>query len=210
MRYAGPEVARRIEGLQAAADSEGEAQRGYIQDYAAELDRQTRLFYRRRDDVILGGAKKAASMQAMCEEIAGARGGETRRSISGGRTPTATTAKDTRRWRRSCGRDYDVDCSPLYGLDLALLPGGLAALLNDRLERQASRLRWDGGGGNPSDSPTLGRADDRENSCSSSWDGAFPEAARLLYLQVCGDLWPGPHRASAGFRRQPVARRSQP
>ena len=50
--YTGPEVARRIERLQAAADREGEVQRGLMQDYSAEFDRQTNLYHRRREEVI--------------------------------------------------------------------------------------------------------------------------------------------------------------
>ena len=79
-------------------------------------------------------------------------------------------------------RDYAVDCSPLYGLDLSMMPSELAALLNRRLEQQASRLGQSEGGGD-----------------------AFHEAARLLYLQVCGDLWPGHIALLAGLSRQPVA-----
>ena len=49
--YAGPKVARLVRRLQARADSEEEAVRGFMQDYAAEFDRQTNLYYRLRQQV---------------------------------------------------------------------------------------------------------------------------------------------------------------
>ena len=41
-------VTQRIGRLQEAADREGEVQRALMQDYAAELDRQTHLYHQRR------------------------------------------------------------------------------------------------------------------------------------------------------------------
>ena len=170
--YQGPEVARRIERIQAAADHEGEAQRALIQDYAAEMDRQTCLYYQRRQDFISSAAgfhshpdppPEGEGIWDMCREVV-------ERVAS--RLAAAHLGPDTdgdypqrfEAMAEALRVDYGVDCSPLYGLDLALMPGELAGLLNERLEQQALRL------GRP---------------------GAFPEAARLLYLQVCGDLWPG-------------------
>ena len=170
--YRGPQVTRRIERLQTAADREGEAQRGLIQDYAAELDRQTHLYYQRRQDVILSGLRfhphpdplpQGEGIWDMCREAVG----RVASSLAAAHLRPDADDDYPRRFEamaEEARTDYGVDCSPLYGLDLALVPGELAALLNERLERQASRL---------------GRK------------SAFPEAARLVYLQVCADLWPG-------------------
>ena len=58
--------------------------------------------------------------------------------------------------------DYGVDCSELYGTDLALMPVELSALFVSRLEEQVGR----------------------------PGEVAFSRVARLLWLQVCGELWP--------------------
>ena len=63
--------------------------------------------------------------------------------------------------RQEVLQDYGVDCSSLYGEDLAQLPGELARLLADRLALQEGRIG----------------------------EQVFPEVARLLRLQVCGELW---------------------
>ena len=60
-------------------------------------------------------------------------------------------------------QNLGVDCSALYGEDLSLLPSELSALLAAKLEQRSGEV---------------GVAD-------------FPKLARLLYLQVCGELWPG-------------------
>ena len=163
--YSGPEVTRRIKRLQDAADREGEVQRALIQDYAAEMDRQTHLYYQRRRQ-LMDRASGLGSVAAMCREI-------TERVAS--RLAAAYLGPETdgdyvRRFEAMAEEahlDYGVDPSLLYGLDLALLPNELARLLTERLDQRASLL-----------SLSKGRA------------GVFPELARLLYLQVCGDLWP--------------------
>ena len=159
--FTGPEVAHRIERLQAAADREGETQRGLMQDYAAEFDRQTNLYYRRRQDVITGALGCSSFMLDMCRETA------QRVASSLAARFLGLDADDdyTRRFRRlseEARLDYGVDCSSLYGVDLTLLPGELAALFIAQVKRQASRA---------------GAA-------------RFPRLARLLWLQVCGELWP--------------------
>jgi len=58
---------------------------------------------------------------------------------------------------------YGVDCRRLYGEDLSVMPGELACLLAGRLEAQSERI---------------GAA-------------AFQELARLLCLQVSGEMWSG-------------------
>ena len=168
--YTGPEAARRIERLQAAADREGEAQRGLMQDYAAEFDRQTNLYHQRRLDVILRTPKshphpnpppEGEGILDMCRETAH-------------RVAARLTAQHLgldgdddypRRFQRlveEARLDYGVNCSGLYGTDLALMPAELSALFVSRLEQQVGR----------------------------AGEGAFPQVARLLWLQVCGELWP--------------------
>ena len=184
--YTGPKVVRRIERLQAAADREGEAQRSLMQDYAAEFDRQTSLYYRLREDVMLGGAKfhphpnpppEGEGIWDMCRETA-------RRVAArlAGRYLGLDADDDyPRRFERLAEEarlDYGVDCSELYGTDLALLPAELSALFLARIDTQASIMSLDN---LPIPSPS-GRG--------SGW-GRFPRVARLLWLQVCGELWPG-------------------
>ena len=125
--YAGPEVARRIDRLQAAAGQEGEAQRGLIQDYAAELDRQTHLYYQRRQQVI-DSAPEPGSIPAMCREVAGRVALRLAAAYLGPETDGGY-ARRFEAMAEEARLDYSVDCSTLYGLDLALLPGELAQLL---------------------------------------------------------------------------------
>ena len=154
--YSGPEVARRIERLQSSADREGEFQRSLMQDYAAEFDRQTSLYYQRRREVM-----GAESVPDMCRETA-------RRVASRLAGRHLGLDADDDYPRRFAGlaeearADYGVDCSGLYGTDLALVPAELSALFAERLEGQVGRVG----------------------------EGVFPGVARLLWLQVCGELWP--------------------
>ena len=159
--FTGPEVTRRIERLQAAAERESEVQRSLIQDYAAELDRQTHLYYQSRRQVIDSGSGPDG-IAGMCRETADRVAS---RLAAGylGQEADDSYARRFEGMAEEIRLDYGVDCSELYGLDLGLLPGELTRLLGARLARQAAR----------------------------AGAGVFPELARLLYLQVCGDLWPG-------------------
>ena len=164
--YAGPEVTRRIERLQAAADREGEVQRSLMQDYAAEFDRQTSLYHQRRQDVILSAAKNPASMPELCRETA------ERVALRLAAQYLALDADDDypRRFEslaEEARLDFGVDCSGLYGTDLAQVPAELSALFIARLEQQESTLSLSKGG-----------------------ERVFPQVARPLWLQVCGELWP--------------------
>ena len=165
--YVGPEVARRIERLQAAAEHEAEAQRGLIQDYAAELDRQTQLYYQRRQQMI-DSASEPGSITAMCGEVAERVALRLAAAYLGPETDGGDYAQRFEALAEEARLDYGVDCSPLYGLDLSLVPRELAQLMTERMEQQASLPNQSKGGA-----------------------AVFPEVARLLYLQVCGDLWPG-------------------
>ena len=181
--YTGPEVARRIERLQAAADREGEAQRSLMQDYAAEFDRQTHLYYQRRQDVILSGveglstAKNPASMTNLCREIA-ERVASRLAAQHLGREADDDYPRRFGRMAEEARLDYGVDCSSLYGTDLTLLPAELSALFVARLYQQASILSL---ANPPIPSPSGG---------GLGW-GRLQRLARLLWLQICGELWPG-------------------
>ena len=159
--YEGPEVSRRIRQLQDAADREGEAQRALMQDYAAELDRQTHLYHQRRQELI-DMASDPERVRPMCEQVV-ARVASRLAARHLGLDVDDDYALRFERMREELRRNYDVDCSPLYGLNLGSLPELLAGLLTGQLERQ-------------------------DSSCGAS---AFAELSRLLYLQVSGELWPG-------------------
>ena len=158
--YAGGEVSRRIERLQAAADRESEAQRAFMQDYAAELDRQT-LLYQERHRQVMDAAGNTDSIGRLWMGAA---------SRTASRLAAAHLGPDTdddyasrfEALSNELRQNYGVDCSSLYGLDLALVPGALDDLLTARFASRAGEAR----------------------------EGVFPEMARLLYLRVCGDLWP--------------------
>ncbi len=154
--YTGPEVARRIAGLQAAADREGEAQRSLLQDYAAEFDRQTNLYHQRRRQVIESEATADPSR-------------ETAQRVALGLAAQylGPDAEDSylRRFRRlaeEAQADYGVDCSALYGADLSTMPAELSALFADHLKHRINQ----------------------------AGEGGFRRVVRLLWLQVCGELWP--------------------
>ena len=165
--YAGPEVTRRIERLQTAADREGEAQRGLMQDYAAEFDRQTGLYHQRRQAVILSAAKNPTPQ---CRNYVGKRQNVEWRYVWRRNTwpwmPMTTTPGGSKVWSEEARLDFGVDCSGLYGTDLTRMPAELSALFIARLEQQESTLSL------------------------STGERVFPQVARPLWLQVCGELWP--------------------
>ena len=158
--YAGPEVSRRILQLQDAADREGEAQRALMQDYSAELDRQTRLYHQRRQQLI-DLATDPSGVEQMCQQVADRVASRLAVQHFGGEVDD-DYAQRFAQMQEQLQKDYGVDCLPLYGTDLGFLSESLVELMARQLERQASRC-----GG-----------------------GTFPEVARLLCLQVCGELWP--------------------
>ena len=160
--YTGREVARRIERLQAAADRESEAQRSLMQDYAAEFDRQTNLYCRLRQKIIFAAERDYAPIMDLCRETAQR---VALRLAAQRLDPDADGAYRQRftLLAEEARLDYGVDCSALYGADLTLLPAELSALFVARLEQQTNR----------------------------TGQRAFPRLARLLWLQVCGELWPG-------------------
>ena len=191
--YAGPEVTRRIERLQAAADREGESQRSLMQDYAAEFDRQTSLYHQRRREV-MGSAPEfhprpvspaqGEGILWMCRETArrvAARLAAQRLGLDAG----DDYARRFARLAEEARMDYGIDCSGLYGTDLARMPAEMSALFVARIDAQASTLNLD----NPSMPSPSGGGLEPDLSVSKGW-ARFPQVARLLWLQVCGELWP--------------------
>ena len=162
VRFRGPQVSRRIEALQDAADREGEAQRAYMQDYAAEFDRQTCLYQQRRERLISGRNDDPGAMRQIVEGIAHRVASGLANAHLGGDVD-GDYAPRFQRLRTELIRNYGVDCGGLFGSDLSLLPGEVAGLLYMQLDRQAS----------------------------AAGEQVFAELARLLYLRVCSDLWPG-------------------
>ena len=164
--YSGPDVSRRIQQLQDAADREGEAQRALIQDYSAVLDRQTHLYHQRRQQVIdLASGPEGVAQEGVAQLMQDAL------QFVASRVANRHLGSDIdgdynlrfRQMHEELRRDYGLDCTSLYGTDLVFLPEAVAELISDVLERQANLVG----------------------------SGDFPEVARLLYLQVCGELWPG-------------------
>ena len=155
--YTGPKTARLVRRLQTRADSEEETVRGLVQDYAAEFDRQTRLYYQRRQEVA-----DSPDIEALCRGVvAGVASDLTQRHL--GREADDRYSQRFQAMADEARSDYGVDCSTLYGADLSSLPGELGEMFESRLEEVVQRS------GTP----------------------PFPRIARLLYLQVCAELWPG-------------------
>lgn len=131
--FSGKQVARHVERVQRDAQREGEVQRSLIQDYAAVLDRQTHLFYRRRRQII-----ESDSVKEMCERLAQEGTSRLLAGYIGGETQGLYGVQFDRLAEEVC-LDYGVDCSFLYGCDLSLLPGELGRLFIAKLDRLESR-----------------------------------------------------------------------
>ncbi len=162
--YSGPEVGRRIERVQAAAQREGETYRGLMQDYAAEFDRQTHLYHQCRQRVM---DWPSGAVPGLCRDAA-QRVAARLSARYLGQGADDGYARRFGRMVEEARLDYGVDCAALYGLDLAAVPQELGRLFVARLEGQAA---------------LLGLQEDG--------DGLFSRVGRLMYLQVCGELWPG-------------------
>ena len=182
--YAGPEVTRRIERLQAAAEQEGEAQRGLIQDYAAELDRQTRLYYQRRQKII-ESASEPGSIAAMGREVAERVASRLAAAYLGPETD-GDYPRRFEAMEEEARSGYGADCSPLYGLDLSLLPGELARVA-DRAAGGTVIPAWP--------------VERRGERIPGSGAAALPASVRRPVA--------GPYRHPARLHSQPVAQQSQ-
>ena len=113
--YEGREITRRIEALQANADREGEVRRAFIQDYTAELDRQTHLYHQQRRRV-MDLASDPDGVMELCRTAAH------RVAASSAAAHLRPDTDDDYALRfealsEEFRLDYGVDCSSLYGLD---------------------------------------------------------------------------------------------
>ena len=160
--FHGPQVSRRIQALQDAADHEGEVQRALMQDYAAEFDRQTYLYQKRREGLIGGGNRDSDALRQMIGDIVHRVASRLAGKHLGGDVD-GDYAPRFRELQDELLRTYGADCAALYGSDLSLLPGEIAGLITDRLNEKAGEMG----------------------------DAVFAELSRLLYLRVCSGLWPG-------------------
>ena len=163
--YTGSEVSRRIEALQGAADREGESRRALMQEYASEFDRQTILYHQRRQHMIDLAGDEGAVSDLLL--LSAERVARRLADSYLGLEPGDYYSFRFKSMVVYLHQEFGLDCSGLYGTDLTRLPHELALLLTGRLDHQAAR----------------------------SVDAEFHELARLLWLEVCGDLWPG-HIAS--------------
>jgi len=126
--FAGPALAKHIEGVQEMAQREGEVLRGLMQDYGAVLDRHTDNYYRWRqglmDDFSPRGFFAAAAVG--CASALVAR-----------HFPELTSETYRERFDRLVDEvqlDYRIDCSGLFGGDFNRLPQELSQLLLSHIE----------------------------------------------------------------------------
>ncbi len=154
--FTGPKVSRVVERLQAQADSEEEAVRGLLHDYAAEFDRQTHLYYRRSNEFA-----EAKAVHDLCLKAADRIASR----LSAAHVGTEADEDYRHKFRgmaEEARLDYGVDSSALFGCDLSQLPTELSHLFVARLERRLVGID----------------------------EKALDRMARMLFLQVCGELWP--------------------
>ena len=119
--FTGPKVSRVVERLQAQADSEEEAVRGLLHDYAAEFDRQTHLYYRRSNEFA-----EAKAVHDLCLKAADRIASR----LSAAHVGTEADEDYRHKFRgmaEEARLDYGVDSSALFGCDLSQLPHRVVA-----------------------------------------------------------------------------------
>jgi preprotein translocase subunit SecA len=156
--YSGEEINRYVQQVQGIADGEGEFQRALTQDYASVLDNQTRLFYRRRREIV--DPSSPGSGESLWAQLAQKRAV----GLVSAHFPQVTLEDYNSQFDRLVEEvqlDYRVDCSPLRGWDMNLLPQELGFLFTERMAQSETEM------------------------------GAKDYAAitRSLYLKTCDDLW---------------------
>ena len=168
--FTGKAVDDLIDSVQKTAEHEAEAQRGLMQDYASVLDRHTDLFYQHRRRVMesdaphchsrVGGNPTGAGLPQLWARLAN----DVAARLAADHLPEITLESYPFQFSRMADEimlDYRVDCSFLKGCDLTELPGELGGLFVSGLEEMEARL---------------GTAE-------------FASLSRLLYLNICDDLW---------------------
>ena len=181
--FTGKAVDDLIDSVQKTAEHEAEAQRGLMQDYASVLDRHTDLFYQHRRRVMESDAphchSRVGGNPALLHRHSRAGGNPTGAGLlqlwarlandvaarlAADHLPEITLESYPVQFDRMADEillDYRVDCSFLKGCDLTELPGELGGLFMSGLEEMEARL---------------GTAE-------------FDSLSRLLYLNICDDLW---------------------
>ena len=132
--FAGKEVDRQVERAQKIVESESEARRCLVQDYASVLDSQTLQYYRVRQQVM-----ESPSIRDRCVTIAR----EQARPIVARHFPEAIANDYSRRFdgmAEELQEDYHVDCSGLRGCETDEMIEKVGNLLADGLERMESQI----------------------------------------------------------------------
>ena len=156
--YAGEGINQHVRQVQDIADSEGEFQRALTQDYASVLDNQTGLFYRRRGQIV--ESSSADSGQSLWAEMAQNRAV----GLVSAHFPQVTLEDYNAQFDRLVEEvqlDYRVDCSPLRGWDMNLLPQEIGSLFTERMAQSETEMG------------------EKESAAIT----------RSLYLKTCDDLW---------------------
>ena len=130
--FSGDAVANLVAGLRRDSEREGEAQRGLMQDYFAVPDLQTRLFYRRRQQVI-----GSSRIRDKCREIAFLQAsGLVNRYLD--RSTHDLYSRQFGRLAEEAALDYGVNCSDLYGCALDILPEEIGRILAGKLDESSA------------------------------------------------------------------------
>ena len=156
--YSGEEIDRHIHQVQGNVESDAEVQRALAQDYASVLDHQTDMFYRKRREIVDAGG--LSSGPAIWDQIAQERAF----SLVSAHFQQVTLEDYQTQFDQLVEEvelDYGVDCSPLRGCDMNLLPRELGNLLTAKMTAIDYRLG----------------------------EKEYATAARTLYLKTCDDLW---------------------
>ena len=132
--FAGKEVDRQVESAQKIVESESEARRCLVQDYASVLDSQTLQYYRARQQVI-----ESPSIRDRCVAVVR----EQSRSIVARHFPEVIANDYSLRFDgmvEELQEDYYVDCSGLRGCERDEMTGKVGNLLADGLERMEFQI----------------------------------------------------------------------
>jgi preprotein translocase subunit SecA len=156
--YSGEEINLHIQHVQNIVESEAEVHRALIQDYASVLDHQTELFYRQRRKIVDAGG--AGSGLEIWVKIAQERAS----SLVSAHFQQVTLEDYHTQFDQLVEEvqlDHGVDCSPLRGCDMNVLPQELGNLLTDKIAEIENRLG----------------------------EKEYATVARSIYLKTCDDLW---------------------
>ena len=158
----GEPLTRHLEKLQSGAERNSESRRARIEEYTRVLEAQSFAYYRTRKEIL--GLESFQSI--LCRLVAKMAG-----RLAQNYFPDSLVEDYERQFdglREELDLDYQVSASSLHGLDLNLLDGEIANLIEDRLDRA------------------------REGFTAEE----FERLGKLLYLQTSDQLW-GYHMSHA-------------